>query len=326
MFFDTLNVMNFGPDQFGYSRSTGTIITNNFGQTWNFAGNANPANGGSPLRDPFPVRPDGTRFDVPTRDALGSMARAGRNFDFTPFSLPHARQQRYSIGIQRQLSATMVVNVMYQGSYSDRVSLSGDNVSLRMNPLPEQYWANGLTRNNALANNLNANVPNPFFLGNLDRSRFDPLVWQDLQNNGFFTANIIRRHQLLRAFPQSSAGNGVRNNGDGGSYTSAHELQVSFDKRFSKGWNMNFGYTAMKLTEADFFFNEFDTARHERPSNDGRPHRIVASGIYELPFGKGKSFLKGAGRAVNYVVGGWQTAVTWEWQPGPLLNWGGNVW
>ena len=325
IFFDTLNVMNFAPDQSGFSRTTSTILTNDLGQTWNFTGNANPSNGGSPLRDPFPIRSDGTRFDVPTRDALGLMARAGRNFDYTPLSTRHARQQRFSVGIQRQLGASMQLNVMYQGSYSDRISLSGDNISRRQSILPEQYWANGLTRNDAIANNLNANVPNPFFIGNLDRSRFDPLVWQDMNNNGFFTSNIIRKSQLLRAFPQNSAGNGLRNYGDGDSYTRAHELQVSFDKRFSKGWNLNFGYTGMKLREADFFVNEFDAERTERPSNDGRPHRVVASAIYELPFGKGRSFLRNSGRLLNYAIGGWQSAVTYEWQPGPLLDWGANV-
>jgi hypothetical protein len=325
MFFDTINVMNFAPDQTGYSRSTSTIITNDFGQTWNFPANANPGNGNSPLRDPFPVRADGTRFDVPTRDALGIMARAGRNFDFTPFSLPHARQQRWSLGFQRQLGATMQLNVMYQGSYSDRVSLTGDNVSRRLSALPGNYWADGLTRNDAIANNLNANVPNPFFIGNLDRSKFDPLVWQDMSNNGFFTSNIIRRHQLIRPFSLYSGGNGLRNFGDGDSYTRADELQVSFDKRFSKGWNLNFGYTAMRLREADFFINEFDAERTERPSNDGRPHRIVASAIYELPFGKGRSFLNQAPALLNHLIGGWQTAVTYEWQPGPLLDWGGNI-
>ncbi len=29
--------------------------------------------------------------------------------------------------------------------------------------------------------------------------------------------------------------------------------------------------------------------------------------------------------ALNYLIGGWQTAATWELQPGPLLDWGGTV-
>jgi len=81
----------------------------------------------------------------------------------------------------------------------------------------------------------------------------------------------------------------------------------------------------MKLNESDFFFNEFESERRTRPSNDGRPHRIVASSIYELPFGKNRKFLNNTSRALNYLIGGWQTAVTWELQPGPLLDWGGSV-
>lgn len=36
--------------------------------------------------------------------------------------------------------------------------------------------------------------------------------------------------------------------------------------------------------------------------------RFVASYIYELPFGSGKKFMSGAGRAADLVVGGWQLA------------------
>jgi hypothetical protein len=314
IYFDTLNVMNFGPDQFGFSRTTSTIATNDFGQNWNFPANANPSNFRSPLNDPFPVRSDGSRFDVPTRDALGLMARAGRGFGFNDFDQPRARQQRWRAGLQRQISDSMVLDVSYAGSYSDRISL-GQTLS----PLPERFWASGNTRNNDLANDLNQNVANPFLISNFNRAQFDPLIWQDLNTIGFFTSPFIRKNQLLRAFPHI---NGLTNNAESSSYTKSHELQISLDKRFSKGWNFNFGYTGMILREADFFFNEFDTARTERASNDGRPHRITATGIYELPFGKGRQFLAKSGRALNYLVGGWQLAATYEYQPGPLVDFG----
>jgi len=313
-FFDTINVLNFGPDQFGYSRSTNMIVSNDFGQSWNFSGNANPGNGGSPLRDPFPVRSDGTRFDIPTRDALGGFGRQGRGFNYTAFNQPHARQQRWQMGLQRQLGTRMVITAFYQGSYSDRISL-GQTQS----PLASQYFATGTVRNDANANNLNANVPNPFFVGNFNRADFTPLVWADMNTNGFFTSPIIRKSQLLRAFPQM---NGVTNNTEFSSYTRADEFQFSFEKRFSAGWNLNVGYTALKLREADFFANEFDKTRTERPSNDGRPHRITMTGVYELPFGKGHRFLASAPRVVDLLVGGWQAAATYEFQPGPLVDFG----
>ncbi len=313
-FFDTLNVMNFGPDQSGFSRSTSMIVSNDFGQTWNFPGSANPANGGSPLKDPFPLRSDGTRFDTPTRDALGGFARQGRGFGYTAFNQPHARQQRWQIGVQRLLGSRMVLSATYQGSYSDRISLGRSE-----SPLPSQYFATGTTRNDANANNMNANVANPFFINNFNRADFSPLVWTDMNTNGFFTSPTIRKSQLLRPYSQI---NGLTNNNESSSYTRADELQISFERRFSKGWNLNLGYTALKLREADFFANEFDGARTERPSNDGRPHRFTATGVYELPFGKGRPFLASTPKTVDFLVGGWQASATYEYQPGPLVDFG----
>jgi len=321
-FFDTINVMNFGPNQFGYSRGTNMIVTNDFGQSWTYSGNANPANGGSPLRDPFPVRADGTRFDTPTRDALGGFARQGRGFDYVDFNQPHARQQRWMVGMQRAIGSRMVLSATYQGSYSDRVSLCTTgtiNTCLFDTPLAAQYHGTGLTRNDANANNMNANVQNPFWVGNFKQGDYSPAVWADMNSNGFFTSNTIRKNQLLRAFPQMAR---VLNTTDARAFAKAHEMQISFEKRFSAGWNLNFAYTRLKLTEADFYDNEFDRERTERTSNDGRPHRLTMTTIYELPFGKGKKFMASAPRAVNAMLGGWQLAATYEYQPGPLLTFG----
>jgi hypothetical protein len=309
IFFDTINVLNFGLNQFGYARSTNPVITTDFGRTWNFPANANPGNGRSPLVDPFPVRANGTRFDVPTRNALGSMAYAGRGFDYTDFNQPHPRQQRWRAGFQRQFGANMVIDVAYAGSYSDRIS-----IQTLLNPLPERYWAGGLARNDAIANNLNANVPNPFYIGNFNPAGFTPEVWADMQTNGFFLSPTIRKHQLLRAFPQSSGGSGLRNTFDHGYYTRTAALEVSFEKRFSANWTFTASYTGMRIREADFLYNEFDAQPTERISNDGRPHRFIMTGIWELPFGKGRSPL-------HPLLGGWQLGSTFEWQPGPLVDW-----
>ncbi|MGH9720510.1 MAG: TonB-dependent receptor domain-containing protein [Bryobacteraceae bacterium] len=320
MYFDTNNVLNFGPDQTGYSRGTNPIITSDFGQNWNFPANANPANGRSPLSDPFPIRADGTRFDVPTNAALGSMSRPGRGWTYWDYNWPHARQQRWRAGVQRLLGAQMVLDVAYAGSYSDRISLNGGAFLTRnQSPLPGQYWADGKARNDAVANNLNANVPNPFYIGNFDRSQFSPLVWADMQTNGFYNSQTIRKSQLLRPFPHM---NGLTINNEGTSYTKSQEFQLNFEKRWAKGWLMNLGYSAVSLKEADFYFNEFDGQRTERTSNDARPQRIVATGVYELPFGKGRSFFANISRPLDYVAGGWQIAATYEWQPGPLVDWG----
>jgi hypothetical protein len=97
------------------------------------------------------------------------------------------------------------------------------------------------------------------------------------------------------------------------------------EKRFSKGFNLNFGYTALQVRSADFYFNEWDAAPSWRTSNNGRPHRIVSGGIFEFPFGKGRRLFANAPTLVDKFIGGWQVGATYEFQPGALLDWGGNV-
>jgi len=310
IYYDTLNVLNEGPDQTGFSRTTSTILTNDFGVNW-LAGD--PRRGISPLADPFPVRPDGTRFDEPPRDTLGLMARAGRGWTYTNFGQRHSRQQRGRIGIQRQLGNDWLIDAAYAISYSDRIPITRS-----LSFLPESFWADGLRRNDALANNLNANVTNPFMISNFQGLRTTaPLLHQDLTTNSFFVSPIIRRHQLLRAFPHM---NGLSDSAvpEGKVRTDAFELQVQ--KRFSRGFDLNFSYTRLRNREADIYFNEFDALPSWRESNDGRPHRLTATGIYEFPLGKGRRFWSRG--ILNHVFGGFQAAATFEYQPGPLIDFG----
>src|SRR5207247_2642072 len=81
----------------------------------------------------------------------------------------------------------------------------------------------------------------------------------------------------------------------------------------------SFGYTRSRTRAADFYYNSFDETPTWRESNNGRPYRIVATGLYELPFGKGRAFAQSG--LMNVLLGGFQVAGTWEYQPGPLISW-----
>ena len=118
LFYDTLNVLNQGADQTGYSRTTSTTITTDSGATWLVG---NPKGGIPPMADPFPIRADGTRFDQPTGNALGLMARAGRGWNFTDFDYKHARLQRWRFGIQRQLDGDTTIEVAYVGERAGQI-------------------------------------------------------------------------------------------------------------------------------------------------------------------------------------------------------------
>ncbi len=314
LFYDTLNVLNQGISQSGYSRGTSTPIFTftETGVTWLVA---DPPNGIPPMADPFPIRADGTRFDVPPRDRLGLMHVVGGGFDFNDFASRHARQRRWRIGVQRQLSTNMVIEVAYAGSYSDRVYID----DRPLNPLPEQFFADGLVRNDANATNMDSNVANPFRLSNFASIQAsDPFLYGFMSNSGFYIGNTIRKNRLLRPFPQMSSD--LRQDLSPIGKVRTHALELSFERRFSKGFSLNFAYTRLKDREADYFHNEFDPLPSWRQSNDGRPHRIIATGIYELPFGKGRPFLRSG--LLNHIFGGFQMAASYEWQPGGLLGWG----
>ena len=314
VFFDTLNSMNQGPDQSGFSRATNTVLTNDFGQTWN-AGN--PLGGVSPLRDPFPVRADGTRFDVPFNNTLGAMARVGQGFTYTPYDRRHPRVQRWRVGMQRELGTHMMVEASYWGQWSDRILLTQ-----REDPLPESFWATGNVRNNAIANEMNRQVPNPFLLSNFAALQTsNPVLYQNLSTLGRFTSPTIAKNALLR--PNAHM-NGLNNNSSPTGQARTHAFEFNFQRRMSKGFNLNASYTRMLQDNKTIIENEFNTSPSTWWTSDSaRPHRITATAIYEFPFGKGRSYFQSG--FLNHVLGGWQTAATYEFQPGPLLGWGNLI-
>lgn len=316
-FYDTNNVLNLGIDQSGFSRNTSRLLTNNNGLTFL---NADLKNGQTILHDPFPIREDGTRFNEPFGNALGISAKAGRGFDYEDFDWKRAKQQRWRVGLQREIARSLVAEVAYLGSYSNDISI-GDPYD-RVNALPAEYWSTGNVRNDANADFLNALVPNPFNIANFEFLRTqDPLLYQDMAANGFFTGTTIRRHQLLRALPHMTAGDGLRNTHSPLGETTYHHVEMSLQKRFSEGYEFTVGYTHAWHRDRDIFNNEFDALPSWRPSNDSRPHHLLVTAIVELPFGEGKPLFSNAGLG-RTLLGGWQASGIYHLQSGRLIDWG----
>ncbi|MBK7930081.1 MAG: TonB-dependent receptor [Bryobacterales bacterium] len=262
IYFDTLNVMNQAADQYGYSRATNTVLTTDFGENWLVG---DPQNNVSPLTNPFPVRANGTRFDAPLQNSLGSMARAGQGFTYTRYDRQHPRVQRWRVGVQRELSSNILVEGSYWGQFADRIGLTR-----RRDALPEQYWASGNVRNNAVATDLNRQVPNPFQLSNFaSLQSSNPLLYQHLSTLGAFTSATVAKNRLLRPFPHM---NGLNDNSDPLGKARTHAFEVNFTKRFSRGFNLNASYTRMFQDNKTIMENEFESApRIWWPSDTARP-------------------------------------------------------
>ena len=101
-----------------------------------------------------------------------------------------------------------------------------------------------------------------------------------------------------------------------------HSGQFSLEKRFSGGNSFSAAYTYSSFyDDASESLNtgtpslqrpqnNFDFGAEWGPSSFDRPHRFVASGLYQIPFRKEQRDILG------YVLGGWSVSATWAIQSG----------
>ncbi|MFN7544676.1 MAG: TonB-dependent receptor domain-containing protein [Acidobacteriota bacterium] len=97
-----------------------------------------------------------------------------------------------------------------------------------------------------------------------------------------------------------------------GGWSSYNALTAKVERRLSSGLFLLASYTWQKSLDLGAT-DEFSTISTEfRKWDKGRstfdvPHRFVTSFVYDLPFGRGKKFGSNMSKALDFVVGGWQT-------------------
>jgi hypothetical protein len=128
------------------------------------------------------------------------------------------------------------------------------------------------------------------------------------------------RAQLLRPFPEFTSIGTQRNDGSG----IYHAGQFRIERRFVRGFTLLTSYTWSKVIEEVSFLNESDTEYERRIGSDDIPHRFVTSGIWELPFGKGRKWGADWNGFVEAIAGGWQAQGIYQWQSGRPIDVGGR--
>ena len=318
VFYGTTNANNSRPSQTGFSRTTSTTLSNDRGLTFccsiGAAGNITAAV--NSMTDPFPLRADGTRFDVPTGNTLGQ--------DYTDGGSPSTRrdtsppkQQRWRLSIQREIAKDMVLDVSYNGAYSTSQG------SYTLSYLPQQYWSTGNVRNDANYQYLTTTFPNPFNIANLASIQStNPILYQWASTQGKFTGTTVQRSALLRAWPNFSSVNGIPAGEDPSAYnnhTKYRDLEIQFERRFSKGLRSVVSFTNA-TSDSTYRQNEFEKFYSWQDNGNARPYRVSWTFIYELPYGKGRKW--GTNSPLRHVLGGWQLSWVYVRQAGTRTGWG----
>jgi Carboxypeptidase regulatory-like domain/TonB dependent receptor len=115
-------------------------------------------------------------------------------------------------------------------------------------------------------------------------------------------------------FPQIPFDLGNYYGNDAGSRYNAFEAKL--EKRFSQGLQFVTHYTYSRAYNYTDSYYAGSHAVAWGPVDFNRDHVWVVNTVYELPFGKGKTYLSGSSKAVDYAVGGWQISNTTNWSSG----------
>jgi hypothetical protein len=99
----------------------------------------------------------------------------------------------------------------------------------------------------------------------------------------------------------------------------SHGLQIDATYTYSKSIDM--GSDAERLGIIAYstngsIFNAFRPQANRAVSDFDTTHIVNGEAVYQLPFGKGKTFGANANRFVDAVVGGWTLAGLWRWTSG----------
>jgi hypothetical protein len=95
-----------------------------------------------------------------------------------------------------------------------------------------------------------------------------------------------------------------------------HSMQLKAEKRFSKGYSLLSHYTWSRAFHYTGIYYNIDAREAYGPNDNHRSHVFTLAGVWELPFGKGRQYLSGIGKAADLFVGGWQLNTIYSWQAG----------
>jgi Carboxypeptidase regulatory-like domain len=217
----------------------------------------------------------------------------------------------WNIGVQRELPYQMFLSAAYTGNRANHLPSQLNPIDQLSPSYLNQYGSllgQSITSPGAIA----AGIASPFpgFTSTFGSS-----------------ATVL---QALRPYPQYS---NILNNFDmtGSSFYNA--MQIQLEKRYTNGLSFLVSYNLSRMmsnTNSGFTsfaansLNKNNQASEWTIDNNDQTHMVSIAGTYELPFGKGRTYMNHGG-ITNAVLGGWQISPLLTYATGtPLWNPNGN--
>jgi hypothetical protein len=225
----------------------------------------------STFNNPFP-----SGLTQPTGSSQGLATGAGTAISFSDPTRIIPAVWQFSAGFQYEVKAGLLAELSYVGSRTSRVQ-----VNQSINYLSREQLAQGTAY-------LSQSVSNPFY-GLLPA------------NTSLGAQSTTQRRSLMTPYPQFS---GVTANYRSLGESWYNSLQVKLERRLHNGLSFLASYTFSKTMQATAFLNAQDTSRARQLTTFDVPHRLVITGLYELPFGPRKA-LAGNG-LISHIIGNWQ--------------------
>ena len=209
---------------------------------------------------------------------------------------PQPMVQQWNFDVQKQFGQGLMVDVGYAGSRGAHLPL----YSINLDQLPNQYMSMG--------SDLLTQVKNPFY-GVIPATA------------GILGQATVAKGYLLKPYPQYLNVTAFSPNvGD----TFYRAMQVKVQKRFAGGGMVMLSYAWSHLNgSADVLSTWLEASRFGVGGGNGvqdnnnikggesslssfdAPHRLVLSYVVDLPFGKGKHFLRNVTGAADKLLSGW---------------------
>jgi len=279
---------------YGFSQTTNMITTTN--------NNLTPA---TTVSDPFPTASN--PIQQPLGSSLGINTNLGNKIVYYA-SVKVAYSERSSVDIQQQFGKNWMLDVGYinnhqvHQSYSNAVNAGSGNVPVQYLS-PSRYYDPVLTAlyNGTIANPYKGTIPGPATsLNTASTVAVSALLWP-------YSEYTSVTQQLI---PGASA--------------NYNALLVRLEKRMANGLEFNVNYTYSRNLGAQSQLNQGGALWYGETASDF-PHSLHLTGIYMLPFGKGRQFLNTNSKLLDELAGGWGVTTIWSFDSGTPYSWGNVI-